>query len=264
MELVPIEAGSFVMGSEAGDLDELPLREVHISSSFHIGAYQVTNAQYEQFDPSHRLLRGKLGFAPDDDDAVVFVSWHDANAFCQWLSEKEGKSYRLPTEAEWEYAARAGSETEYFFADDAAQIAEYAVFKDNAGGKTAKVGTKKANPWGLYDILGNVSEWTYDQYDADFYKTLEGKVSENPVNVPTKLYPHVVRGGSFESEVADLRSAARGASDPIWKQLDPQIPKSNWWFPEAPFVGMRLVRPVKQPSHEEIMAYYDKAPLKDF
>src|SRR5690606_23237289 len=120
------------------------------------------------------------------------------------------------------------------------------------------------NPWGLYDILGNVSEWTYDQYDADYYQNFQEGVADNPVNQPTKLYPHSVRGGSFESDANALRSAARDASDPVWKQLDPQIPKSNWWFPEAPFVGMRLVRPVQPPSHQEIMEYYDKAPLKDF
>ncbi len=284
MEAIP--GGEFNMGSaKSSNADEKPVHKVKLDP-FWMGTYEVTWNIFEPFlykdyeitkstdgkvptavdavtRPTKPYLDMTFGFGKDGQPALA-MTHYNAIQFCKWLYVRTGVFYRLPTEAEWEYAARAGSETEYFFAEDAGQLADYAVFKDNSSGKTAKVGTKKANPWGLYDILGNVSEWTYDQYDADFYKTLEGKVSDNPVNVPTKLYPHAVRGGSFESEAADMRSAARGASDPIWKQLDPQIPKSNWWFPEAPFVGMRLVRPVKQPSHEEIMAYYDKAPLKDF
>lgn len=284
MEAIP--GGEFNMGSaKSSNADEKPVHKVKLDP-FWMGTYEVTWNIFEPFlykdyeitkstdgkvptavdavtRPTKPYLDMTFGFGKDGQPALA-MTHYNAIQFCKWLYVRTGVFYRLPTEAEWEYAARAGSETEFFFADDAAQLADYAVFKDNSSGKTAKVGTKKANPWGLYDILGNVSEWTYDQYDADFYKTLEGKVSDNPVNVPAKLYPHAVRGGSFESGAADMRSAARGASDPIWKQLDPQIPKSNWWFPEAPFVGMRLVRPVKQPSHEEIMAYYDKAPLKDF
>ena len=113
MKLVRIEPGSFTMGSEDGDWDERPAHEVTISRPFFMSATEVTNAQYEQFDPQHKQLRGKLGFSKEDDEAVVFVSWNDAAAFCEWLSEKEGKTYRLPTEAEWEYACRAGTTTPY-------------------------------------------------------------------------------------------------------------------------------------------------------
>ena len=284
MEAIP--GGEFEMGSsKSSNADEKPVHKVKLDP-FWMGTYEVTWNLFEPFlykdyeitkstdgkvsaevdavtRPTKPYLDMTFGYGKDGQPALA-MTHYNAIQFCKWLYVRTGVFYRLPTEAEWEYAARAGSNTEYFFGDDAGQLADYAVFKDNSSNKTAKVGSKKANPWGLYDILGNVSEWTYDQYDAEFYKTLAGKVTENPVNVPTKLYPHVVRGGSFESTAADMRSAARGASDPIWKQLDPQIPKSNWWFPEAPFVGMRLVRPVKQPSHEEIMAYYDKAPIKDF
>ncbi|MFD1166212.1 formylglycine-generating enzyme family protein [Sphingobacterium daejeonense] len=284
MEAIP--GGEFNMGSaKSSNADEKPVHKVKVDP-FWMGTYEVTWNIFEPFlykdfeitkstdgkvpaevdavtRPTKPYLDMTFGFGKDGQPALA-MTHYNAIQYCKWLYVRTGVFYRLPTEAEWEYASRAGSETEYFFGDDAAQLAEYAVYKENSSGKTTKVGTKKANPWGLFDIYGNVAEWTYDQYDAEFYKQFEGKVADNPVNVPTKLYPHVVRGGSFESEPADLRSASRGASDPFWKQLDPQIPKSNWWFPEAPFVGMRLVRPVKQPSHDEIMAYYDKAPIKDF
>ena len=107
--LVPIAPGSFLMGqAEGGDFDERPVHKVTLTRPFLMAAAEVTNAQYEQFDPQHKALRGKLGFSKGDDEAVVFVSWHDAAKFCQWLSQKEGKPYRLPTEAEWEYACRSG------------------------------------------------------------------------------------------------------------------------------------------------------------
>ena len=132
MRLVWIEPGSFTMGFSGepipaaiagrpwradGDFDERPAHRVRISAGFYMGAFEVTNAQYEQFDPSHRTLRGKSGFSKEDNEAVVFVNWQDANRFCQWLSKKEGKPYRLPTEAEWEYAARAGTTTHFHTGD---------------------------------------------------------------------------------------------------------------------------------------------------
>ena len=118
MRLVRIEPGQFTMGSPSGgDFDERPVHPVRITRPFFMGATEVTNAQYEQFDPEHRKLRGRLGFSTKDDEAVIFVSWHDAERFCHWLADKEGKPYRLPTEAEWEYAARAGTTTAYSTGD---------------------------------------------------------------------------------------------------------------------------------------------------
>src|ERR1051325_11229223 len=128
MRLVRISPGTFRMGFDGapvtpevafqtwqrnGDWDEQPAHDATISGAFYMAAFEVTNAEYEQFDPDHRKLRGKLGFSPGDRDAVVFVNWHDANRFCQWLSKKEGLPYRLPTEAEWEYACRAGTRTHF-------------------------------------------------------------------------------------------------------------------------------------------------------
>jgi len=118
MKLVRIEPGSFQMGTaEGGDFDERPVHKVTISRPFFLGATEVTNAQYEQFDPAHAKLRGKLGYSKDDGEAVVFVSWLDGSRFCQWLSRKEGRHYRLPTEAEWEYACRAGTTGDHWTGD---------------------------------------------------------------------------------------------------------------------------------------------------
>lgn len=284
MQAIP--GGTFDMGSDnSAHPEEQPVHQVKIAP-FWMGTYEVTWDIYEPFlYKDYEQSKQTEGTVPTDVDAVtrptkpyldmtfgmgkeghpaLAMTHYNAIQFCKWLYKRTGVFYRLPTEAEWEYACRAGSKEDYFFGKESSKIGDYAWYGQNSGEHTHKVGEKKPNAFGLFDMLGNVSEWTYDQYLADTYKTRSGKVSDNPVVVPTELYPHAVRGGSFNSAAKDLRSSARSASDPIWKQLDPQMPKSNWWFPEAPFVGMRLVRPLNAPSHEEIMSYYDKAPIEDF
>jgi formylglycine-generating enzyme required for sulfatase activity len=283
MEAIP--GGKFSMGSSSGEADESPVHEVKLAP-YWMSTYEVTWDLYEPFlYKDFELSKQTEGEVPTVVDAVtrptkpyldmtfgmgkeghpaLAMTHYNAIQFCKWLYVRTGVFYRLPTEAEWEFACRAGSNDAYFFGDKADLLGEYAWYDANSDKRTHKVGEKKPNAYGLYDILGNVSEWTYDQYVPDFYSRSKGKVADNPVAEPTELYAHVVRGGAFDSEAKALRSSARSASDPVWKQLDPQMPKSNWWFPEAPFVGMRLVRPVKAPSHEEAMAYYDKAPIEDF
>src|SRR3546814_8971843 len=181
---------------------------------------------------------------------AIGMTQYGAIQFCKWLYAKTGVFYRLPTEAEWEYACRAGSENAYSFGNDPAGLGEYAWFGDNSDGKTQVVGQKKPNAWGLYDMHGNVMEWTADQYLADAYSKTN-KTLENPLVVPVELYPRAVRGGSFIDDAAALRSTNRIPSDPVWKKTDPQIPKSDWWFPSTIFLGMRVVRPAVQPSRSE-------------
>ncbi len=278
-----IPGGQFVMGSKKGKTDEQPVHIVKVDA-FWIGTHEVVWDIYEPFLYKDLEVSHNVGAVPANVDAVtrptkpyldmtfgmgkegqpaLAMTHYNAIQFCKWLYERTGEFYRLPTEAEWEYACRAGTSTEYSFGDDESKLGEYAWYDANSEGKTHKVGEKKPNQWGLYDMYGNVAEWTYDQYLPDFYASLKDK-SVNPVAVPEKLYPNVVRGGAYNDGPADTRSSARLPSDPAWKQLDPQIPKSNWWFPEAPFVGLRLVRPLVKPSKEFIIAYYDKAPIKDF
>ncbi|MES2809732.1 MAG: SUMF1/EgtB/PvdO family nonheme iron enzyme [Bacteroidota bacterium] len=282
-EMQGIPGGQFVMGSKKGKADEQPAHTVKVAP-FWIGTYEVTWDIYEPFLYRDFEVTHSISKVPANVDAVtrptkpyldmtfgmgkegqpaLAMTHYNAIQFCKWLYARTGVFYRLPTEAEWEYAARAGTTTDYFFGNNTSKLGEYAWFDANSDAKTHKVGEKKPNPWGLYDIYGNVAEWTYDQYLPDFYATTKDGTA-NPVATPEKLYPHTVRGGAYNDNATDSRSAARLASNPAWKQLDPQIPKSNWWFPEAPFVGLRLVRPLETPSKEAIDAYYDKAPIKDF
>jgi formylglycine-generating enzyme required for sulfatase activity len=186
--------------------------------------------------------RGNNGFP------AISMTQHAANKYAEWLSAKTGEYYRLPTEAEWEYACRAGSPT-----IPAAQLGDYAWFITNSptatfsGGTYHPIGTKKPNAWGLYDMLGNVMEWTLDQYTK--YANAE---AENPWVRSTTSYPHAVRGGSWNDAAAKVSCTVRVASQAGWKMLDPQLPKSVWYMTNAQWLGFRLVRPARLPPAEEM------------
>lgn len=289
-DMVPIPGGKFKMGSpdsEAGRKpDESPVHEVAIAP-FWMGKCEVTWNEFElfmypdeekktrapkQLDPALNRLTDAIthptqpyvemsfGMGKDGFPAISMTQ-HAANKYCQWLSAKTGLFFRLPTEAEWEYAARAGTNTAYFWGDDTSKISEYCWWGKNSDFKYQKVGKKKPNPWGLYDILGNVTEWTLDQYDAGYYAQAK---SDNPWNKATKPYPHVARGGSWDDDdAAKLRCAARRASGPEWKIQDPQLPKSVWYHTDAQFLGFRIVRPLKTPTAEEMQAYWNSGVEKD-
>lgn len=207
-----------------GDFDERPVHRVRITQPFYMGIYEVTNAQYEAFAPEHRQLRGKMGFSREDDEAVVFVSWYEAQAFCDWLRKKEGFPYRLPTEAEWEYACRAGTTTPFFTGFSLPR--EYhknqrrTSFKDPQHVVSLQVGQTPPNPWGLYDMHGNVEEWCYDWYGP--YQ--EGDVA-NPVGVAKGDFK-VTRGGSHGTNLYYLRSANRSGA----------LPEEQNWL-----IGFRVV-----------------------
>lgn len=271
-DMIEIPEGTFLMGSPETEaerkLDEGPQREVSVDA-FYMGKYEVTWNVFELFFKQNKDLFVKLeddrvikidaitrpsppyedpsyGMGKEDFPAVS-MSAYSALVFCKWLSTVTGKFYRLPTEAEWEYAARAGSATAYGFGD-ISSVDEYAVYYKNANGVYAKVGTKKPNAWGLYDIHGNAAEWTLDEYSVDAYTTLE---ANNPWATPTVIHPRVYRGGSWDDDAKTLRSASRSASSAKLQKRDPQIPKSFWWFTDSNFVGFRLVSPKVQPSKEE-------------
>ena len=162
-----------------------------------------------------------FGFGRDGQPAIC-MTHHAAMEYCRWLSAKTGKVYRLPTEAEWEYACRAGTKTAYSWGNDPEKLDEYAWDVNNAE-KPMPVGKKKPNPWGLYDMHGNVAEWCLDHYSADTYKTYStDKPTVGPVILPdAKEYSYVVRGGSWDDDPEKLRSAARRGSNKEWSTQDP-------------------------------------------
>jgi formylglycine-generating enzyme required for sulfatase activity len=189
---------------------------------------------------------------------AITMTQHGANKYCEWLSAQTGHFYRLPTEAEWEYACRAGTDTAYSFGDDPSKLKDYAWYLDNSEEKYQKVGTKKPNPWGLYDMHGNVMEWTADKYVPDYFKKLPASPLD-PFVRPETLYPRTVRGGGWASEPEQLRSAYRMGSEAAWQHQDPQLPKSVWYLTDAQWVGFRLVRPKEVPSAEEMFFYWNSS-----
>jgi formylglycine-generating enzyme required for sulfatase activity len=275
-KLVPIPAGSFTMGSPATEKDRKPDEGAQAKvtlDAFWMGIHEVTHDEFLVFFDDDNTSRN------EDVDAVtrptaqyIDLSWgmgkqggfpansmsqHTAMMYCHWLYLKTGVFYRLPTEAEWEYACRAGTATTWYFGDDSKVIGEYAWFAGNSSEKYQKVGQKKPNAWGLFDMIGNVSEWTLDQYTADYFT----KLAANPVNPriePSTKYPKTVRGGGYLDQPAAMRSAARNKSEPAWNKRDPQIPKSKWWLTDGMSVGFRVVSPLKQPTQAEAEAYYSQ------
>ena len=174
------------------------------------------------------------------------VSWHNAVTFCRWLSFKTGRSYRLPTEAEWEYACRAGTTHPQGLGDPAQKIEDYAWFDDNADAEIHEVGQKAPNPWGIHDMFGNVNEWVYDYYDKKAYTaTADQSPARNPTGPQTGRI-HVARGGDYSSPREDLRCAARFFEEDWWRDGDPQIPKSKWWLPELDIIGIRVACTVQK------------------
>ncbi|MSU59612.1 MAG: glycoside hydrolase [Pedosphaera sp.] len=246
MRLARIAPGQFSMGESSaplpkelvggnahqrnGDPDERPQHPVVVSKPFYLGAFEVTNEQYEKFDPRHRLLRGKYGFSIEGDEAVVFVSWHEARAFCDWLSKKEGLAYRLPTEAEWEYACRAGTTTIFQTGESLPKEFQKNValswYPDPERGKgraevvPLHVGKTTSNAWGLFDMHGNVEEWCHDWYGP--YESVSQTDPVGRADGDCK----VTRGGSHSTPLYYLRSANRMGA----------IPEEKSWL-----IGFRIV-----------------------
>lgn len=290
--MVPIPGGEFEMGSPDNEPgrkpDEGPRQKVKLSP-FWMARCELTWNEYELFmypddekklraeyptedyvnkvsdavtRPSKPYTEMSFGMGRDGYPAICMTQ-HSANKYAHWLSSKTGHFYRLPTEAEWEYACRAGTRTAYSFGDDPSKLGDYAWFEENGDFKYQKVGRKKPNPWGLYDMHGNVWEWCLDEFVSDYDKFFAHTGLTDPWYKATVPYPHAARGGSYDDPPERLRSAARRGSDRTWKMRDPQLPKSIWWHSDAPWVGIRIVRPFNVPSAEQLQKYWTSGVEKD-
>ncbi len=287
--MLPIRGGSFLMGSpedeDDREEDEGPQREVHVDP-FWMAETEITWDVYDVWASDLDIFRRKvlkLESSPRDAWADQFqisqptkpytdmtfgmgkrgypaicMTQHAARTFCKWLSAKTGRYYRLPTEAEWEYACRAGTQTAYSFGDDPDLLEDYAWYFDNTDEGYEKVRRKKPNPWGLYDMHGNVAEWVLDQHDEAGYELIMDE-QDNPLAIPATLYPRTVRGGGWDQFPEDCRSAARQGSHEDWKKQDPQEPKSIWYLTDALHVGFRVVRPLREPSAAEKERKWEKS-----
>jgi formylglycine-generating enzyme required for sulfatase activity len=250
------------MGSE-NKKDEEPVHKVHVDA-FWMQVHEITWDEYRLFmfanqageiahkdetvdgvsRPTRPYVEMSFGMGIDGYPAISMTQ-HAANKYAEWLSAKTGEFYRLPTEAEWEYACRAD-------APPPTPLGDYAWYAANSNGKYQQVAKKKPNAWDLHDMLGNVMEWTLDQYRP--YKPGD---AVNPWVVATALYPHAVRGGSWNDPADMVRCDARFSSDASWKQQDPQLPKSIWYETDAQWLGFRLIRPAKLPTAEEMYKYWN-------
>ncbi len=281
-EMAPIPGGTFMMGSSANGKDdkkdEGPLHQVKVDS-FWLATQEITWDLYDQFlnrntkEETFPTEVNALAIEVDgisgastpyidmsegmgkENYPVTNITQHAALSFCKWLSAKTGHFYRLPTEAEWEYTCKKGIQK-----DSTNTLLEQGWFDQNSPDAYQQVGQKKPNHLGIYDMLGNVAEWTMDQYSLDYYSKSS---VENPWAFPEKLYPRTLRGGSWKDEANQCTCTARKKSNARWKRIDPQLPKSKWWFTNAPMVGFRILRSFKQPSPEEIKKYWLQ-PIDDF
>lgn len=201
-----------------------------------------------------------LGMGADGYPAIN-MTHYAAVMFTKWLTVKTGEFYRLPTEAEWEYACRAGESEAYKPPDN---FDNYALHRGNSNRSYDKVDSKEPNALGIYNMLGNVAEWTIDQYHEDYFDRLEGDPAINPLFIPDELYPRAARGGAYTDSAEAASCLNRRASSPRWKMNDPQLPKSLWWHTNAPFIGFRIVKPKNQPDSVEEMERYWMEAIQDY
>lgn len=287
IRMIAVPGGEFMMGSPKNEpfrnADEGPQKKVKVSPFF-MSEVEVTWNQFWEFY-NETMSEGRTPPAKiyannqrEDCDAVsgptppfgfpdqgwgmgerpaITMSYYSAQTFCQWLSLKTGRKYRLPTEAEWEYAARGGTSTPYFFEGnpksyshegfmskfrgaDTTMIRRYVVYGDVSRGRTQEASTVKANPFGLKNMLGNVMEYCSDWYAEDAYSKLaDGALDPKGPESGTE---HVVRGGSYADDASKVRCASRSHSfNDAWLKTDPQNPKSIWWYSDIKGIGFRIV-----------------------
>jgi len=284
----PIPGGSFQMGNEDGDDDEQPTFKVELKP-FWIAKYEITWGEYQRYMQMEKAIKAlqatgvrvveadneidavtapsalydtsfTYNAGQESDQAAATITQYAAKQYTKWLSLSDGMFYRLPYEAEWEYACRAGTDTKFYFGDESDDLEEHAWFENNSGEERHTVGELLPNPWGLHDMYGNVSEWVLDQYSEEGYVQAkefeEGKTAtlEESYNKPTILYPRTIRGGSFLQDDEECNSFARFPShSKDWRSTDPNYPKSPWWFTDEPAtgVGFRIVRQFEPATRDE-------------
>ena len=283
INMVYLSGGEYVMGSPAKERgrkkDEGPRHTVSLSP-FWISSYEITWDLYELFlnnvDQKRVENRGPINLDIDGVSSatmpyvnhnqlghpVINITQYGASQFCKWLTAKTGNYYRLPTEAEWEFACRSSTETTYSFGNSGRKINQFGWYKKNSDGKLQKIGLKRPNGYGLYDMHGNAAEWVLDSYDPEAYIKRK-KGPHNPIVIMKALYPRVVRGGSYKDSLSNVRSSSRGFSSKRWKQRDPQVPKSLWWHTNAKHVGFRIVRTSGTPGEGKLYKYWVK-PKKEY
>jgi len=278
-DMVLIPAGNFRMGSPANEAgrkdDEGPQHEVRVDNFYlcttettielFMAYYQETVSAKRDFITTQESQK-ETEKADSDVDAVtgptpvygdmtmgyenkhpaMGMTWHNAMTFCRWLSRNTGKTYRLPTEAEWEYACRAGTTNAFGVGSDPEKLKEFAWYEKTADSETNATGKKKPNAWGLYDMSGNVREWVYDFYSPDAYKQAAAKAPAVNPKGPETGQVHVARGGDYSCPAEELRCAARAFEEKWWRSGDPQIPKSKWWLPEMDIIGFRVACSVEK------------------
>lgn len=298
-EMIPVPGGTFKFGASESDPnkkdDESPQVELQVSPMW-VAKTEISWGEYKEFmklysifkefeaqgkrivtdenradaitaptelyEPTHTFEYGEALNQP-----AVTMTQYAAQQYTKWLSLITGQQFRLPTEAEWEYACRAGATTAYHWGDDPAEIDQYAWYFDNADSGQMPVGTKAPNAFGLHDMHGNVAEWTVNQYTEDGYAWLAELVAEkgalnatDAVKWPVESSPCAIRGGSWEMDAEDLRCSARLASDDeLWKDSDPNFPRSPWWFTDDPArgVGFRLFRSYETLDKEKITKFWE-------
>jgi formylglycine-generating enzyme required for sulfatase activity len=296
IDMVPVPGGTFKLGSSADSEghaeDEGPQVEVAVKPMW-VAKYETSWQEYQLYMSMYKLLKSLQSqglrqiedgnevdavtaptelydstftyqFGQDPQLPAVTMTQYAAKQYTKWLSKLTGQQYRLPTEAEWEYACRAGSDAAYCYGDDPAGLAAYAWFFENAEESPHTVGTKKPNAFGLFDMHGNVMEWVIDGYTEDGYAAIADKPQPlaflESVTWPDSFDNRVVRGGSWQDDAEQLRSAARLASeDEDWKAEDPNFPLSPWWYTDDPArgVGFRIFRSYEPIDAETIKKFWD-------
>jgi len=293
IKMLPIAGGTFKMGSADANASDDVTPQVEVTvEPFWIGQYELNWEQYQcymELDAAFKKM-AKTGlrkvttedevdavtapsalYEPDityeageePDQPAASMTQFAAKQYTKWLSLISGQFYRLPYEAEWEYACRAGTTTKYYFGDDDEALKDHAWFYEVSDDERHVCGKLKPNPWGLYDMYGNVSEWVLDAYTENGFEAIAGKplTVEQSFQKPTKVYPRLLRGGSWYSSAKFCNSTARlPTDDKLWKLEDPNYPKSPWWYTgeEGLGAGMRLVRPFKTPETKaEKLTFWD-------